>query len=245
MFRQTTCKNLGHVIDMAGIHPTNDKVLAIQNARAPQNVQELRSYLGLIHYYHNFLQNTSSLLAPLHELTRLDTKWNWSAIHQDVFERSKALVSSSTVLVHYNPRLPIVVSSDSSPYGIGSVLTHRLPDGSERPVAFASRTLSSAEKKYAQLEKEALSLVFGITKFHKYLYGREFVLQSDHKPLLGLLKQDLLISPMASARIQRWALTMNNYQYKLEYRPGTSISHADCLSRLPLPDTPHKVSVPQ
>ena len=92
---------------------------------------------------------------------------------------------SSTVLVHYNPRLSIVVSSDASPYGIGSVPSHHLPDGSERPVAFVSRTLSSAEKKYAQLEKEALSLVFGITKFHKSLYGREFVLQSDHKPLIA------------------------------------------------------------
>ena len=76
--------------------------------------------------------------------------------------------------------------------------------------------------------------MFGITKFHKYLYGREFVLQSDHKPLLRLLKQDRLISSMASARIKRWALTMNNYQYKLEYRPGASTSHADCPSRLPL-----------
>ena len=245
VFRQKSGRYLGHVIDEEGIHPTDDKVMAIKNAPVPQNVQQLRSYLGLIHYYHNFLSNISSLLAPLHELTRLDTEWKWGAIHQKAFEQSKALLSSSKVLAHYNPQLPIIVSSDASAYGIGSVLSHRMPDGSEKPVAFASRSLSPAEKKYAQLEKEALALIFGVTKFHKYLCGRSFTLQSDHRPLLGLLKQDRVISAMANARIQRWALTLSNYEYKLEYMPGSRISHADCMSRLPLPVTPSHVPVPQ
>ena len=108
-----------------------------------------------------------------------------------------------------------------------------------------SLSLSTTEKKYAQLEKEALSLVFGISKFHKYLHGRDFVLQTDHLPLIGLLKEDRAISAMASARIQRWALTLSKYQYHLEYRPGTSICHADGLSRLPLTDTPGRVHVPE
>ena len=219
--------------------------MAIKNAPVPQNVQQLRSYLGLIHYYHNFLSNISSLLTPLHELTRIDTEWKWGAIHQNAFEQSKALLSSSKVLAHYDPQLPIIVSSDASAYGIGSVLSHRMPDGSEKPVAFATRSLSPAEKKYAQLEKEALALIFGVTKFHKYLCGRSFTLQSDHRPLLGLLKQDRVISAMASARIQRWALTLSNYEYTLEYMPGSRISHADCMSRLPLPDAPSHVPVPQ
>ena len=202
VFRQKSCRYLGHVIDVEGIHPTDDKVTAIKNAPVPQNVQQLRSYLGLIHYYHNFLSNISSLLAPLHELTRLDTEWKWGTIHQKAFAQSKALLSSSKVLAHYDPQLPIIVSSDASAYGIGSVLSHRMPDGSEKPVAFASRSLSPAEKKYAQLEKEALALIFGVTKFHKYLCGRSFTLQSDHRPLLGLLKQDRVISAMASARMK-------------------------------------------
>ena len=120
------------------------------------------------------------------------------------------------------------------------MLAHRLQDGSDTPIAYASRSLSDCEKKYAQLEKEALALNFGIAKFHKYLYGREFLLQTDHMPLLGLLKEDHTISAMASGRIQRWALTLSNYQYTLEYKQGPSIGHADALSRLPLPDVPTK-----
>ena len=244
-FRQTSCTYLGHVIDAEGIHPTNDKLIAIEKAPVPKNVQELRSYLGLVHYYHKFLHNVSCLLAPLHALTHVDAEWKWTATHQKAFEDSKALLASSKVLVHYDSKLPIIVSCDASPYGVGSVLSHRLPDGSDKPVAFASRTLSSAEKNYGQLEKEALALVYGITRFHKYLCGRQFVLQTDHKPLVGLLKSDRMISPMASGRIQRWALTLSNYEYTLEYTPGSRISHADCMSRLPKPNAPDQVPVPQ
>ena len=92
---------------------------------------------ALIHYYHNFLSNISSLLAPLHELTCLDTEWKWRAIHQNAFEQSKALLSSSKVLAYYDPQLHIIVSSDASAYGFGRVLSHRLQDGSEKPVALA------------------------------------------------------------------------------------------------------------
>ena len=126
-------------------------------------------------------------MAPLHELTRHNAKWKWGEKQKTAFEESKALLSSSKVLVHYDPDLPIVVSSDASSCGIGSVLSHRLPDGSDKHIAYDPRSLSDCEKKYAQLEKEALVLIFGISKFHKYLYGREFLLQTDHMPLLGLL----------------------------------------------------------
>ena len=185
--QQKSCKYMGHEIDAEGIHPTNDKVLAIENAPAPQHVQELRSYLRLIHYYPTFLGNLSTMLAPLHELTRHNAKWKWGEKQKRAFEGSKSLLSSSRVLVHFDSDLPIVVSSDASSCGIGSVLSHRLQDGSDKHIAYAFRSLSDCEKKYAQLEKEALALIFGIAKFHKYLYGREFLLQTDHMPLHGLL----------------------------------------------------------
>ena len=244
-FHQTSCTYLGHKIDAEGIHPTTDKVKAIINAPEPRNEAELRSYLGLIHYYHNFLENLSTLLAPLHECLKKGNRWMWGAQQSKAFKDSKALLVSSQVLVHYDPRLPIVLCNDASPYGLGSVLSHRLPDGRDRPIAYASRTLAPAEKNYGQVEKEALAMVYGVTKFHKYLYGREFLLQTDHKPLLGLLKEDKQIPAMASARIQRWALTLSNYQYILEHRPGTKMGHADGMSRLPSMDTPPEVPVPE
>ena len=98
---------------------------------------------------------------------------------------------------------------------------------------------------YTQYTTGSLALIFGVTKFHKYLCGRSFTLQSDHRPLLGLVKQDRVISAMASAGMQRWALTFSNYEYKLEYMPGSRIIHSDCMRRLPLSDEPSHVPVPQ
>ena len=164
----------------------------------------------MVNYYHKFLKNLSAVLAPLHELLQKYTHWHWGSAQSQAFEESKALLQSSQVPVHYDSRLPLVLSCDASSYGIGAV-----PDGSDKPVAFASRTLAPAERNYAQIEREGLAIIFGVTKFHKYVYGRYFVIQTDHCPLLGLLKEDKMISPLASARIQQWALTLSNYQYHL------------------------------
>lgn len=110
-----------------------------------------------------------------------------------------------------------------------------MPDGSERPIAFASRTLNAAERNYAQGEKEALAIIFGLSRFHRYLYGRKFTLYTDHQPLLGILASDKPIPSLAAARIQRWAITLAAYQYELRYRYGKNMEVADALSRLPLP----------
>ena len=244
-FGRPSCTYLGHRIDGEGIHPTEEKVSAIINAPEPRNVAELRSFLGLVNYYHRFIQNLSTVLAPLYELLQKGNRWVWGRRQEMAFEESKQLLASTRVLLHYDPRLPLILSCDASPYGVGAVLSHCMKDGSERPVGFASRTLSVAEKKYAHIEKEALAAVFGVVRFHKYLYGREFLLQTDHKPLLGLLKEDHLISPMASGRIQRWALTLANYQYRLQFLPGVRIPHADGLSRLPLTRAPTETPVPE
>lgn len=234
---------LGHVVDASGVHPTEEKIRAIVDAPPPRNVAELRSFLGLINFYHKFLRDISSVLAPLHKLLLKDAKWVWSAPQAKAFKEAKELLQTSTLLVHYDAQLPISLSCDASPYGVGAVLAHVMPDGQERPIAFASRTLSTAERNYAQIDREALSIVFGVGKFHRYLFGRKFGILTDHRPLLGLLQEGRAIPQMASGRMVRWALFLSNYCYSLAYRPGAQHGNADALSRLPL-DDPQQTDLP-
>ena len=117
-------------------------------------------------------------------------------------DRSKKLLQKSSLLVHFDPTLKIILACDASAYGIGAVLSHRMPDGSEKPVGFASRTLTKAEQNYSKIDKEALACVFGVQTFRSYLYGHHFTLQTDHKPLLTLFNENKAILPQASGRIQ-------------------------------------------
>eukprot|EP00731_Ephydatia_muelleri_P017067 Em0010g165a len=231
---QDSVQYLGHKIDVSGIHTTDSKVEAVKNAPAPKNVQELRSFLGLLHYYGRFIQQLSTLLQPLNELLKSNRRWEWTSECQSAFVKAKECLVSAPVLAHYDPSLPLKLAGDASAYGIGAVISHTYQDGQERPIAFASRTLSAAELSYSQIEKESLSLVYGVKKFHQYLYGRKFVLVTDHKPLVTLLGPTSGIPTLAAARLQRWALILSAYSYDLEFRPTQRHSNADGLSRLPV-----------
>ena len=223
---------LGHRIDSDGLHTLDSKVTAVLEAPCPKDVQELRSFLGLIHYYGKLMPNLSTLLHPLNELLKADSKWNWTDACDVAFKEAKKLLASAPVLAHYNPSLPICLAGDASAYGIGAVISHILPDGTERPVAYTSHTLSSTERNYSQLEKEALSLIYGVQKFHQYLYGRQFILVTDHKPLTTILGPKRGIPPLAAARLQHWAYTLSAYSYTIKFRPTTEHANADELSRL-------------
>ena len=154
--------------------------------------------------------------------------------YQRAFLEPMEHLASSEVLVHYDPQLPLKLDCDASAYGVGAVLSHVFPDGGERPIAYASRTLTQSKKGYVQLEKEVLSLVFGIKKFHQFLYGRRFTLVTDHKPLLTILGPKRGLPTLAAARLQRWTLLLAAYQYDIEFRSPTEHSNADGFSRLPL-----------
>ena len=151
------------------------------------------------------------------------------------FLAAQNALQADSLLVHYDPAKPIVLACDASQCGIGAVLSHVVDNEQDRPIAYVSRTLSPAEKNYSQLEKEALAIVFAVKKFHNFIYGRLFLIESDHRPLMFLFGDKSGIPPLASSRIQRWALTLSTYTYTIRYRAGKKIGHVDALSRLPRP----------
>ncbi|KAK3744267.1 hypothetical protein QZH41_019938, partial [Actinostola sp. cb2023] len=211
-----------------------EKVRAIVDAPVPTCISELRSFLGMLQYYGKFLANLSTMLQPLNNLLRERVPWLWKPECQQAFNGAKEQLLSSKVLTHYDVNLPLVLACDASSYGIGAVISHVMENGEERPIAFASRTLSSSEKNYGQIEKEALSLVYGVKKFHQYLYGRKFIMETDHKPLLTILGPKNTVPTLAAARLQRWALILSSYQYDVKFRNTEAHANADALSRLPV-----------
>ncbi|XP_041863718.1 uncharacterized protein K02A2.6-like [Melanotaenia boesemani] len=233
---QDEVEYLGYRVDAQGLHPVAKKVKAIQEAPAPTNVTELKSFLGLLNYYHRFLPNLATELAPLHVLLRQEVGWKWNREQEKAFEKAKNMLNTSDVLVHYSADRELILSCDASPYGIGAVFSHIMEDGHERPVGFVSRTLQPAETKYSQLDKEGLAVMFGVEKFHKYLYGRTFTIYTDHKPLIYLFGENKQIPQMGSPRVQRWAVRLSAYQYKIVYKPGKQHANEDALSRLPVPE---------
>ncbi|XP_039618275.1 uncharacterized protein K02A2.6-like [Polypterus senegalus] len=233
-FFKNSIEYCGHQIDKEGLHKCKNKIEAVLKAPKPQNVSQLWSFLGLVNYYHKFLPNLSTALHPLNSLLRSETAWSWTKDCERAFKEAKSLVTSDNVLTHYDPNLPLQLACDASPYGIGAVLSHKFTDGTERPIAFASRSLTPAERNYAQIDREALSLVWGVKKFNQYLYGRHFTLLTDHQPLLSIFNPCKGVPGMAAARLQRWALFLGAHTYTIAFKGTEHHGNADGLSRLPL-----------
>lgn len=137
---------------------------------------------------------------------------------------------NSDILVHYDPKRKLTVACEASLYGEGAVLSHIMDDGEEKPIAFASRTLNKSEKNYAQVEKEALAIIFGVKRFHQYLYGCKFKLITDHKPLVTILGPKTGIPTLAAARMQHWTVILSAYQYTIQYHHSGDHGNADALS---------------
>ena len=228
---------LGYVFDKQGVHPDKDKIKAIIDAPKPKNVKEVQSFIGLCNFYNRFIRNFSNVFAPLNKLLRKGVTFEWKSEQEKCFTIIKKLFQTDFVLRPFDVNLPTVVETDASCYGIGAALMQKHADGHFYPVQFASRSLNPAESKYSQIEREALSIVFGCQKFKNFLFGCKFIVKNDHNPLTKLFGTSCSIPENCSARIKRWALKLSQFDFKVEYIKGSDNLNGDFLSRLPLKET--------
>lgn len=225
-------KFLGNIIDKNGNRADPAKTLAVKNLPTPKDEKTLLSFLGAVNYYGKYIKGMSDLTAPMNHLLQKDVPWNWTKECEKSFNRFKSILQSDLVLCHYVPDMPIQVAADASALAIGAQINHEFPDGSIKAIAYASRTLTKAERAYSQIEREALGLVFAVKHFHRYIYGRKFTLITDHKPLLAIFGSTKGIAAHAANRIQRWQLIMRAYFFDIKYTSTTEFGYVDMLSRL-------------
>lgn len=224
-------KVLGHILSEKGIKPGIDKLEAIRRFREPKTGEEVRSFLGLVNYLSKFIPDLATLTYPLRQLTIQKQHFVWKSEHQAAFSKLKEHMTCPTTLGYFDDADRTQLIADASPVGLGAVLI-QINEKGPRIIAYASKSLSDVERRYAQIEKEALALVWAVEHFHFYLYGRSFELITDHKPL------QVIFGPRSKpcARIERWVIRLQSYKATVVYRPGKS-NIADPLSRLAITDS--------
>ena len=228
-------KYLGYMFSKDGTRPCTDNIKAITECPSPTNLKELQSFIGLCNYYSRFLPNFSQLFAPLYKLLVKNAVFKWSEVENKCFSDIKIKFKNANIK-NFDASYPIALFTDASPQGIGAVLK-QYQEGRWQPISFASRSLNSAERNYSQLDKEALGVYYGCNKFREYLLGSNFVIKTDHRPLLKLLGPNQEIPANVSPIIQRYALRLSNFNYTIEHIKGSLNVQSDCLSRLPLSST--------
>lgn len=217
---------LGHVVTPDGVKPNPDKIKTIQNWPLPKNETELRGFLGTLGYYRRFIKDFARIIKPLTNRLRKNEKIQHDKEFVETFEKCKQLLTSSLILQYPDFSQPFVLTTDASNFALGAVLSQGII-GKDRPVAFASRTLTKTEENYSTIEKELLAIVWACKYFRPYLFGRKFTLYTDHKPLSYVFN---LKDP--SSKLVRWRLALEEFDYEPKYREGKQNVVADALSRI-------------
>ena len=230
-FSQTRILFLGQEIDKHGIKPDPAKVIALQTMPPPTNLTDLRRFLGMTNHLSKFIPNLADRTKALRDLLIKDNEWLWEMPQQKAFEDVNRVLTSSPALALFNPVSHTIVSADASSYGLGAVLLQKQPQGELKPVAYISRSMTAAEQRYAQIEKESLALTWACERFSDYLLGLHFHINTDHKPLVPLFStKNLEELPI---RVQRFRLRMMRFNFSISHVPGKQLVIADTLSRAP------------
>ena len=222
---------LGFIVSSDGVEVDPEKTRAVSEFPVPRNVKDLRGFLGLTSYYRRFIDGYSKLAKPLHRLTGKDVPYQWDLECQQAFENLKKKLVTAPVLVYPNFEVPFILETDASHDGLGAVLAQRQPDGTTRPVAYASRTIQGSETRYASSELEALGVVWATRHFHHYLYGHRCIVYTDNIAL-----KSLLATPHPSGKLARWGLALQELDLTIQHRSGKENHNADALSRYPVED---------
>jgi hypothetical protein len=217
VFAQPQVQYLGFILSGDGISASPDKVKAVRQYPTPKSVKDVRAYLGLPSFYRRLLPKFATITKPLTTLTRKD--------QQEAFEKLKSELCSPSVLAYPNFKLPFILTTDAYKVGIATILS-QVQNGVERPIAYASMQLNTAEQAYTASEAEMLALVWATKHFRCYLYGTKFVARTDHSALTYLRN-----FADSHSRLMRWSSKLSELDFVVEYRPGTKIAHADALNR--------------
>ena len=223
----------GHVISDQGLKADPSKIEAIVNLEPPDSKEKLETLLGMANYMSKFAPRLADITAPLRVLLQDKVAFIWDTPQQQAFEEVKYVITNSPALGFHDPSKPLTLESDASKNGLGSCLMQN-----DRPIAYASKSLTKTEQGYAQIEKELLAILFGCKRFHQYTYGRPIRVHTDHKPIVSIMKKPL---SAASPRLQRMLLQLQNYNLDVHYVRGTDIPVSDFLSRHSLTDTHPKL----
>ena len=228
-FKVTKVPYVGHILSDTGVHPDPEKVRAITEMPAPSDVKGLQRFLGMVNYLSKFSQLQSTLTTTLRELLHKDVEFRWEENHTKAFNAIKTAVANITALQFYDVKKPVTVTADASKDGIGCAL---LQEG--KPIHFASRALTSSEANMAQIQKELLAIVFATQKFRHYIYGKSVTVETDHKPLVTILKKPISDAPIS---LQKMLLKLLDYDLHLIHKSTTQMPISDTLSRAFLTNT--------
>ncbi|GBO09304.1 Retrovirus-related Pol polyprotein from transposon 17.6 [Araneus ventricosus] len=221
-YRVSEVKYVGQIISKSGIKPDPDHIKAIVEMPTPKSKTEIRRLLGMINFLSKFIPNVSKVTAPLREIIHENVEFNWGKEQEMPFENIKELLTKTPILKVFSANDEIVIQCDSSKDGLGSCLIQK-----GQPVSFVSRSLTKSEKNYAQIEKELLAIVFSFEKYHNFIYGHKVIVQSDHRPLMAIVKKPM---HKISSRMQRMVLKLLKYDFEINYVLGNQMFLADTLS---------------